>query len=153
MDKNNDEMKNLAMKIYEKNLIPVIYGSSPFRNIAYRWKTQFNENAKIIAYSNYFSELNHNDTMPLKDTYRKDNFIFIAFSSKDEKIRKRIEITGKISNINFEMINPDGNDDFTRMFYLVHYGDYVTYHLARMRNVDPQDVSLIEELKKRLSDK
>ncbi len=152
MDMNNGEMKNLAMKIYEKNLIPVIYGSSPFRNIAYRWKTQFNENSKIIAYSNYFSELNHNDTMPLKDTYRKDEFIFMVFSSNDSRIRKRIEITGKITGTEFRMIEPMGNSNFVRMLYLVHYGDYVTYHLANMRNIDPQDVSLIEELKRKLSD-
>ncbi len=152
MDMNNGEMKNLAMKIYEKNLIPVIYGSSPFRNIAYRWKTQFNENSKIIAYSNYFSELNHNDTMPLKDTYRKDEFIFMVFSSSDSRISRRIEITGKITGTEFRMIDPIGNSNFVRMLYLVHYGDYVTYHLANMRNVEPQDVSLIEELKRKLSD-
>ncbi|MEM3227024.1 MAG: bifunctional phosphoglucose/phosphomannose isomerase, partial [Thermoplasmata archaeon] len=89
MDQNNEHIKAQAYEIFKDNSIPVIYGHYPFKAVAYRWKTQFNENSKIIAYSNSFPELNHNDTMPLRDTYRKSNFIFFTFSSSNDKIKKR----------------------------------------------------------------
>ena len=36
------------------------------------------------------------------------------------------------------------------MFYLLHYGDYLTYYLAVIRGMNPTDVSLIKELRRRL---
>ncbi len=151
LDKNNTVQENIATEIFAGRRIPVIYGSSPYRSVAYRWKTQFNENAKVLAYSNYFSELNHNDTMPLRDTYRKDEFYFMAFDSPDERIRKRMEVTQKITGTSFKKIEVKGSSLIARIFYLIHFGDYVTYHLARIRGVDPQDVSAIEDLKKKIS--
>ncbi|PYB67602.1 bifunctional phosphoglucose/phosphomannose isomerase [Thermoplasma sp. Kam2015] len=151
LDANNTVQENIATEIFAGRRIPVIYGASPFRSIAYRWKTQFNENAKVLAYSSYFSELNHNDTMPMRDTYRKDEFYFMAFDSEDERIRKRIEVTQKITGTQFKKIDLKGTSLFARSFYLIHVGDYLTYHLARLRGIDPRDVSAIEDLKKRIA--
>ncbi|BAB60606.1 hypothetical protein [Thermoplasma volcanium GSS1] len=150
-DKDNEEEKSIASEIYNGEHIPVIYGSRPFRAIAYRWKTQFNENAKVLAYSNYFSELNHNDTMPLKDTYRKDEFYFLVFRSDDSRFSKRITVTEKITGNSFRMVDVRGSSLLAKLFYLIHFGDYLTYHLAELRGVDPQDVSLIEKLKKEIA--
>ena len=41
--------------------IPQIAGSGLTSAIAYRWKTQFNENAKIPAFSHEIPELDHNE--------------------------------------------------------------------------------------------
>ena len=48
------------------------------------------------------------------------------------------------------MVDPKGKSDFARMFHIFHYGDYVSYYLSTLRNVDPKDIALIEELKKNL---
>jgi len=150
MDENNEHIKAQAREIFEHSSIPVIYGHYPFKAVAYRWKTQFNENAKILAYSNFFPELNHNDTMPLRDTYRKDSFMFFTFSSTNEKIKSRISITAEITNTYFVRIDPLGGSIFEKLFYLIHYGDYLTYHLANYRGMSPEDVGIIEELKLRM---
>ncbi len=151
MDKNHGEMKSEAFKIYENSSIPIIYGSKPFKSVAYRWKTQFNENAKTFAFYSYFPELNHNDTMPLKSAYRRNEYMFYAFESDNTRINHRISITQEVTGERFTVIQSPSNDYFTKLFYLIHYADYVTYELALVRNVDPTDVSTIEELKKKLA--
>jgi glucose/mannose-6-phosphate isomerase len=151
MDKNHGEMKSEAFKIYENSSIPIIYGSKPFKSVAYRWKTQFNENAKTFAFYSYFPELNHNDTMPLKSAYRRSEYLFYAFESDNTRINQRIKITEDITGEQFSVIKSPSNDYLVKLFYLIHYADYLTYELALVRNVDPTDVSTIEELKAKLN--
>ena len=99
IDKDNGECREVANEIASGDRIPVIYGSSPFKTVAYRWKMQFNENAKVLAYPASFPELNHSDTMALAKTYRKDNLYFIVFGSRSDKISKRISVTARITNL------------------------------------------------------
>ena len=101
LDKDNDECKAHAQAIMTGEKIPCIFGSTPFSSIAYRWKTQFNENAKVLAYSNSFPELNHNDTMALAQTYSKDKFYFMVFASERERIKRRISVTAEIASAQF----------------------------------------------------
>ena len=151
-DEDHSKEEMLALEIFKEQRIPVIMGFFPFSWVAYRWKTQFNENSKIMAFSNYFPELNHNETMAIGDTFRRDLFKYIAFrGSANNRIEKRIEETSKITGVDFYQVTAEGNSFIEKLFFLVHYGDYVSYHLAKLRNVDPQDVSKIELLKKRLA--
>ncbi len=151
LDKDNSECKAHAKAIMQGEKIPCIFGSRPFASIAYRWKTQFNENAKVLAYSNSFPELNHNDTMAIAQTYSKGKFYFMVFASERERIRKRIAVTADITDAQFNEIRAKGRSDFEKAMYLLHYGDYISYHLGRMRNVAPEDVSLIQKLKVRMA--
>ncbi len=152
LDDDNKECMEDARSVADGNRIPVIYGASPFKSIAYRWKTQFNENAKVIAYSNSFPELNHNDTLALAQTYRKSDLCFFVFGSESSKVSKRISVTSRITSSEFRIITPKGRSDVEKMFYLMHYGDYVSYHLSLIRKVDPADTALIEELKKNMKE-
>lgn len=151
LDDDNSECEMHAKNIFSNSSIPVVYGVAPFKNVAYRWKTQMGENAKILAYSNNFPELNHNDTMALAKTYRKEMFYFFVFESSQRIINKRIELTSKITKTKFHMIKPEGKSIVEKLFYLIHYGDYVSYHLGRLRGVDTRDIGLVEEIKKGLA--
>ncbi len=152
LDEDHKEAELLAKQIFESRAIPVIYGIPPYFAVSYRWKTQFNENAKILGYSSNFSELNHNDTMALKLTYRKNEFFFICLrDGLDKRIEKRIEVTQQITKTKFHFVFAKGSSQFIREFYLIHFGDWLTYLLAKLRKQDPKDVSLIEELKKKLA--
>src|SRR5271157_4579424 len=51
--------KALALNIGKSS--PVIYGFGMYRGVSLRFKQQFNENTKIPAKSDVFSELNHNE--------------------------------------------------------------------------------------------
>ena len=51
--------KTLALNIGQT--APVVYGFGFYRSVAQRFKTQFNENSKVPAKWEVFSELNHNE--------------------------------------------------------------------------------------------
>ncbi len=154
VDKDNGEEKSIAKDIAKGRSIPVIYGISPYKSVAYRWKTQFNENSKVIGYSGSFPELNHNDTMALQLTYRKNEFYFMVLCDGSNKaVERRIPITARITNTRFRTVYAQGSSRFARAMNLVHKGDYLTYHLANLINKDPVDVRVIEQLKKELAKK
>ena len=53
--------KTLALNI--RQTAPVIYGFEFYRSVAMRFKQQFNENSKVPAKWEVFSELNHNEVV------------------------------------------------------------------------------------------
>ncbi len=148
MDRNNTNEKKHAAQILNNNAIPLIYGSAPFKAIAYRWKTQFNENAKIMSFSNYFPELNHNEILGIKNHNTK--YYFFVFDSAEKNIRKRIYNTSKITQTKFNIVKIAGKSIIEKLFYLIHYGDYVTYHLAVLKKIDALNIKAIEQLKKEM---
>ena len=50
-------------------------------------------------------------------------------------------------------VNSDGASVLTRMFGLIQLGDFVSYYLAVLNEVDPTPVEVIEALKKILAGK
>ncbi|MFP3299846.1 MAG: bifunctional phosphoglucose/phosphomannose isomerase [Thermoplasmatales archaeon] len=153
LNREHEEMKIIADEIYYGNKIPAIFGFPPYKYVAYRLKTQFNENSKVLAYWSYFPELNHNDTMPLKSTYRKEQFYFIAltYPNINEIYLKRLKITSEICDFNYKEVRAMGESLASQIYTSIHQGDLISYYLAKRRGVDPRDVNIIEELKRRLS--
>ena len=149
LDDNNSDIKELAESIVRNRQIPFIYGFTPFKSLAYRWKTQFNENSKIFAYSGFFPEMDHNDIIPMKSTYRKDEFRFLVFGAGDNKfITERINATAELTDSQFTIIEPRGKSILAKLFYLIHYGDYLSYYVAKARGIDPKEVEVITQLKR-----
>ncbi len=146
LDKNNKDCKLHAINLKKQNKVPIIYGSNPFKTIAYRWKTQFNENAKIMSFSNYFPELNHNEILGIKKFNK--NYYFFVFNNIENRINEKIETVSRITNTKFNMIEYNSNILMENLFYLIHYGDYVTYHLANLNKTNALNIILIEQLKK-----
>jgi len=139
--------KRLAEKLHGK--IPVIYGSDDYSSVVYRWRTQFNENSKVIALSHTFPEMNHNE---INADYSNGKFecVFIRDSHDHPRIRKRMDITAKIlrghAGVNNAYVK--GNSRLARIFYAIHLGDWTSYYLARLRKQDPYAVPVIENFKK-----
>lgn len=152
LERENTFLKDTAILIAQKSAIPWILGYSPYVWTAYRWRTQFNENAKIMAVNSTFPELNHNETMSLKASFSIDRFFFITLGNPDNsRVKKRIEITSEITGRTFHNIPDKGDSLLEKILYMIHCGDYLTYYLADLRKMDPMDVSLIEELKQKLA--
>lgn len=143
------EIKRLAEEMASGNRTPIVFGTPEFRGVALRWKTQFNENSKVVAYSTFLPEANHNDTawMP---SYDEDRFKLIAFRSIDPRINLRIDLTQKITGRKFHVIGSDGTL-IERIFFLIAYGDLLSYHLGVLRGIDPLDVSVLSRLKEGLA--
>lgn len=147
-----EQGKALAKKLVDK--IPIVYASSRLRILARIWKIKFNENSKIMAFWNYFPELNHNEMVGL--TNLKGNFHFLIMQDKDdhEGVQKRMELftdLAKEKGACVDIIQIEGKNTLKKMWNCLILGDWVTYYLALEYNQDPVPVEIVEKFKKRLS--
>jgi len=148
--KFNDLGEALSKKLRAK--IPIIYASQKFGPIAYRWKTQINENAKMPAFHNVFSEMNHNEIASYQGMDRKYTSILIRDGHDNERIKKRMDICKSImeERVDVEEVHTQGRGLLARMFSTIYLGDYVSYYMAIWNRVDPSPVEIIEGMKKKL---
>ncbi len=142
--------KILVDKITGKT--PLIYASPHLLPIAYRWKTQFNENAKKLAFCNYFPELNHNELEAFGSPQSNYHVIILSDDEDSGPLKKRIEITKRYitrgSSLTHIMLK--GKSFMSKMFYSIALGDFASIYQAVRDNKNPLPVSFIEEFKKEL---
>ena len=142
--------KTLARGLH--GTIPQIAGAGLTAPIAYRWKTQINENAKLPAFAAELPELDHNEIAGWDGARGLAPFsaVFLDDSDLHRRISQRIELTrGLIAsrgapNFRVETI---GEGRLERLVSLVLLGDLVSLYLAVLRGVDPAPVEAIESLK------
>lgn len=144
--------KVLALRLYGR--IPVIYGSVRTTEVAaMRWKGQFNENAKALAYYNIFPEMNHNEIVGFeapRDLLRSLAVIFLRDSADHPRVQARIEITkGMIAERVAEIQEcwGEGADRLSRLFSLIYLGDFTSVYLAILYGINPKPVAVIDYLK------
>lgn len=149
-NKFNDAGEALAKKLKEK--IPIIYASEALVAVAMRWKTQINENAKMPAFYNVFSEMNHNEIAGYKGMDRKFAAVLIRDKHDNKRIKKRMDVCKEIMevNVNVEEVWTEGNGMLARMLSAIYLGDFVSYYLALWNRVDPTPVDVIEGMKRKL---
>lgn len=146
--------KTLAFGINGKS--PVVYGFGMLRGVAMRWKQQFNENSKVPAKWEVFSELNHNEVVGWENAKRlgKDYAaVLLRDKAESVEIRSRIEITKAlmqptVSNT-FE-VWAQGKSELAKMLSTICIGDFTSVYLAYLRKVDPTPVKTISLLKAKL---
>tara|TARA_Y100000310_G_C20658222_1_gene803165 strand:+ start:630 stop:1598 length:969 start_codon:yes stop_codon:yes gene_type:complete len=149
-DKFNEAGEELSKKLKEK--IPIIYASESLGAIAFRWKTQINENAKMPAFYNVFSEMNHNEIAGYKSMDMKFAAVIIRDKQDNERIKKRMDICREImeGHVTVEEIETQGESLLARMFSTIYLADFVSYYLALWNRVDPSPVEIIEDMKEKL---
>ena len=150
-----DELpKELARGLHQT--VPQIAGSGLTSPIAYRWKCQFNENAKIPAFSHEIPELDHNEIVGWQGSRELGKFaaVFLDDSDLHPRIRQRIELTRALiagEAIATFKIESVGESAIERLLSLVFLGDLVSLYLAVLRGVDPGPVAMIDRLKSTLA--
>jgi glucose/mannose-6-phosphate isomerase len=149
-DKFNEAGEELSKKLKEK--IPIIYASESLGAIAFRWKTQINENAKMPAFYNVFSEMNHNEIAGYKSMDMKFAAVIIRDKQDNERIKKRMDICREImeGHVTVEEIETQGESLLARMFSTIYLADFVSYYMALANRVDPSPVEIIEGMKEKL---
>lgn len=150
--------KVLATKLQGK--IPVIIGGGTLTDVARRWKGQFNENSKNLAYFEILPEVNHNALLGLESPEAlKKNVFFIILGSKYDHERNKIRqnltasiLQQKRYNVETVMIQPSGNP-ISETLQTILFGDYVSYYLAILNDVQPAGNGMIDEFKDKLNEK
>jgi glucose/mannose-6-phosphate isomerase len=156
-DASEDSLgKSLARSLV--GAVPVISGAGLTAPIAYRWKTQLNENAKVPAFAHELPELDHNELVGWAGAAELGRFaaIFLEDSDTTPRVADRVELTEALirdAASSTHRIPTLGTTALQRVFSLVLLGDLVSLYLAVLRGVDPGPVELIETLKSRLAEK
>jgi glucose/mannose-6-phosphate isomerase len=132
--------------------VPVVAGSGPTASVAYRWKTQLNENAKVPAFSHVLPELNHNEIAGWEGARELGPFSAVLFDDRDlhPRVRSRIELTRALVEpiaAATHVVAGEGESRTERIFGLVLLGDLVSVYAAVLRGVDPTPVPVLDELK------
>jgi glucose/mannose-6-phosphate isomerase len=150
----DSQSKALARALHDS--VPVIAGSALTGPIAYRWKTQFNENAKIPAFAHELPELDHNEIVGWQSASSLGRFaaVFLDDSDTHPRVKQRIELTRELIGeqaTDCLLVESRGRTAVERVFSLVLLGDLVSLYVAVLRGVDPTPVTVIDELKQRLA--
>jgi len=154
-DAPSDSMaKQLARGLH--GTIPQIAGSGLTAPIAYRWKTQINENAKIPCFSNELPELDHNEIEGWGGASQFGRFssVFLDDSDLHPRIRQRMELTRGLIEAEAAgtyRVESVGQNRTERLISLVLLGDLLSVYLAVLREVDPSPVPTLERLKSALA--
>ena len=159
-NQSENEILTQALEISNeiKKKTSVIYGGTPLTYlVAQRWKTQINENAKSKAFVGYMPEIHHNEILSWEANREesKNNFqiLFLRSSNENSQISKRFELTKKIigDKVNIsEIENIASKNIISNLFHLTLIGDLVSVYMAENLDIDPYDITAIEELKKLL---
>ena len=151
---HDDLPKKLARGMH--GTIPQIAGSGLTAPIAYRWKTQINENAKTPAFCHELPELDHNEIEGWQGAGDLGRFsaVFLDDSDLHPRTRQRIDLTRGLiaadAAATFK-VESVGETAIERMLSLVVLGDLVSLYLAVLRGVDPTPVAVMDSLKSALA--
>lgn len=147
-----NEAKRLAVAIGRR--WPAIYGGPDTGPIAYRWKTDLEENAKIFALAGALPEMNHNEIEAWRSPSAGQLHLMLL-RDRDEppEIARRFGILR-------EMVEPvaggvseawtQGTSRLCRLLSLAYVGQWTSYYHAVLHGVDPWSVPLLDELKRRI---
>jgi glucose/mannose-6-phosphate isomerase len=157
---SSHEITNPAFKL-ANNLfgqIPIIYSSvGMLEAVNMRWKGQFNENSKSLCFGNFIPEMNHNEisgwVIP-KDMISRFRIILLRDKAVNPRIRVRLDAVKEIfkgMDLQVDEFYGIGEHFLTRIFDLIHLGDWTSYYLAILNKQDPIAIPLIMKLKEVLN--
>lgn len=152
---HENQAKQLALELMGKS--PVIYGGPLLFPAAYKWKINFNENAKNVAWCNQLPEFNHNEFLGWSShpTQKPYGVIDLRSSLEHERVQKRFEVTERLlSGMRPapEVVEAEGDTLLKQLLWTVILGDFVSLYLALLNGLNPTPVDLIEKLKKALNE-
>ena len=130
----------------------VIYGSDLTAPVARRWKTQINENAKLLAFASELPEADHNEICGWSPDSGADRIaaVFLEDCDQHPRERHRFELTAErvegeaAAVVRLETV---GDNRVERLLWATLLGDLVSLELAERRGVDPESIEAIDRLK------
>lgn len=143
--------RHIAAYLYGKT--PVIYATTFKEGIAIRWRQQINENAKMLCWHHVVPEMNHNELVGWKTPNDKLAVLFLRTNDDYVRNNTRIEINKEIIQKytpHILDVYAEGITVVERALFLIHLGDWVSYYLSELNEVDAVEVNVINHLKSEL---
>lgn len=142
----------LAEKLHKK--IPVIYSQANYEGVCTRFRQQINENSKMLCWHHALPEMNHNELVGWTQPNDKLAVVFFRNENDYDRTKARMELTKSIvlkyTPYIFEVVSK-GQSQLQKSLYLIHFGDWVSWYLSEIRNIDATEVKVIDYLKGELA--
>lgn len=136
--------------------VPIIYSTTDIASSALRWKSQMNENSKMMAFSGSIPEFSHNEISGWSEGEVREKCMPIFLYEERMNRYKRNAINASIDTLRSYGVEPlvlkiRGKSVTEKIIRSVMIGDYVSLYLAYISGVDPSTVASIDEFKSRLT--
>ena len=156
IERNQEEISNSGRDLAEQleGKLPIIYSSNWLEGVGIRWRQQINENAKMLCWHHCYPEMNHNELVGWRNSDEKLAVLMLKSNLDHSRVAKRMELSETIYRKytpNVHVINPEGSTSIEQAIFLIHLGDWMSVHLADLRDSDSTEVKVIDWLKGELS--
>ena len=145
--------KRLALEIGDR--LAAVYGGPLTATAAYRWKTDLEENAKILAIAGALPEMNHNEIEAWSGpAARGRHIVLLRDEGEGPAIARRFELVRDLAAPaagGISEIWARGTGPLARLLSLAYASQWVSFYTAMLRGIDPWPVPVLEEVKRRLS--
>jgi glucose/mannose-6-phosphate isomerase len=147
-----NEAKRVALALGDR--MPVVYGGAVTGAVAYRWKTDLEENGKTLAISGALPEMNHNEIEAWRNpATARLHLVLLRDDGEPAPIARRFaflrELTTPIAG-GITEVHARGTSHLARVLSLAYLGQWVSYYVAISRGVDPWVVPTLDALKAHL---
>ncbi len=148
--------KQLASTCFRK--YPIIYAGVDYLDVvALRWRGQIEENAKALASHHILPEMNHNELVGWqypKELLKEAVVFFLRDQADHKRVQTRMALTKKVIERSAGKVielSSQGKSLLARMFSLTFLGDWTSFYLAALYQVNPTPVEAIQYLKSELA--
>ena len=149
---------SLAHRLAERieGHVPVVFADASMQSVAFRWKTQVNENSKFVAFCDQSPSFINESLRPW-EVGGRDDFILIMLMGCDDDLcagTSAMEDAARRlsdSHVNVEVIRLGGRSTLENMFRGIILGDYVSVYMAERRGIDPAEVRPVMQMKRKLA--
>ncbi|MBI2155774.1 MAG: bifunctional phosphoglucose/phosphomannose isomerase [Candidatus Rokubacteria bacterium] len=149
----DNEAKRLARAVAGR--LPAVYGGPLTAAAAYRWRTDLEENAKLLALSAALPEMNHNEVEAWRapDAHGR-HAVLLRDAGEPPEVAERFAFVRELvttAGAGVSECRARGRGRPARLLSLACLGQWVSYYAALERGVDPWAVPVLDELKRRLA--
>jgi glucose/mannose-6-phosphate isomerase len=144
-----------ALAVALDGRVPVVYGTDATGPVAHRWRTQFEENAKVLALSGVLPEMNHNAVEAWGGDERGPWApVLLRDPGEYPRVARRAALTRAVLEARAPVHEAWGRGEgrLARLLTLTLFGDWVSYYLAILRGVDPWAMETLETFKRRMAE-
>lgn len=150
--------EGLASEMAEEFIgsVPVICSDSSMRSVAFRWKTQINENSKYVAFCDSEPTLSTNDLRAWSGSCH-DECVLTFLVGCDDRMCVGTETMesaiGELreSGVRLRVVRLGGLSTLENMFRAIILGDYISVDMAGLRGIDPAEVRPVMQMKEKLA--
>jgi len=149
--------KSVAQSLHGK--VVAIYGSNQIMDaVAFRMRSQIEENAKNLAFHHVVPEMNHNELVGWQypaDVLGQIGVVLIRDRKDHPQVQRRFELSREIIEKTAGCVHEiwsEGESLLARILSAIYFGDFLSLYMAYLNKVDPTPVKVIDYFKSKLSE-